>query len=82
MPDVQELIRRFHEADAAHPDRPIRVHRVAMLPTKSWRQDVHFLVVQRIQPHSRETLACRTLADIGEHLGLERVGRIIPDGAP
>jgi len=77
MPDLAECIRLFHEAQATRPPgRPIRVIRVAMLRTKSWRQDVGFLVTQRLhKTTAAEPVACATLADLGEHLGLERVGR-------
>lgn len=57
---------------------PVRVIRSANLPTTAWRSDVHFLAEQRNHsPASYQVRVCQTLADTGEHLGLDRVGLIV-----
>lgn len=79
MPDLAELIRRFHEADVARPDRPIRIIRVAHLKTSSWHQDAGMFTHPsgHAAISTTEASRCRTLAETGEHLGLERVGVVV-----
>lgn len=57
---------------------PVNLIRVANLRTKSWRQDIGFLSVQRRMSRTApEVRACINMARTGEHLGLEFVGRVL-----
>lgn len=71
---------QLHEAAQAErsADRPIRVLRAACLRTAYWRADVGFLArVRRNSLRSPAVIRCRTLAETGEHLGLDRVGLVV-----
>jgi hypothetical protein len=52
-----------------------------MLRTKTWRQDVKHLESKflALAPgiDSRDAERCRAMAELGEHLGLERVGLLV-----
>lgn len=81
MPDLAECIRRYEAAQATRPPgRPIRVIRVAMLRTKSWRREAdkqtHPDRGRPRRPYQQhgDVQQCRDLAATGEHMGLDGVG--------
>jgi hypothetical protein len=89
-PSLTDLIERFEAAERGRPlDAPVRIVRVAMLQTIAWRQDVRLAGPERevtferagrtvqFNAYSREGRLREALAQTGEHLGLERVGRVV-----
>ena len=82
MPDLATCIGLYWIAQATRP--PTRAIRVAMLRTKTWRREADLGTHPsrgrwtRADLRGGDVQQCRDLAATGEHLGLERVGLVVP----